>query len=56
MRSATSQERDQILTILSVGNTGEGHGITRSEVSRGLDPLVEVAVGPLEGGLSGESG
>ena len=49
--SATLEVRDNVGAILGVGQPCECHGVTWGKARRGLEPLVEVAIRPLDGGL-----
>lgn len=54
VRSSALEVRNDVCSVFGVGDAGEGHGVARGETRRVLQPLVEVTVGPLDGGLGGE--
>ena len=55
MSSASLKVRDNVSTILRVGQSCESHGVSRSKARRRLEPLVEVTIRPLNRGLGLQS-
>ena len=52
--SATLEVGNDVGTLRWVSDASESHRVAGSELGRSGEPLVEVTVSPLDGGLGGE--